>query len=56
MIARWSGVASGNRVRLVRRAPKGDLEVERRRVSHGARWRSPEVMFVMGARDAKRRL
>jgi len=40
MTARWSGVARGNAYAKSVRSPTGDLEVERRRVSHGARRRS----------------
>ena len=48
MTARWSGVARGNASARRVRGPTGDLEVERRRVSHGARRQSPKVVFRHG--------
>jgi len=48
MTARWSGVARGIASAKSVRIPTGDLEVERRRVSHGARRQSPKVMFRHG--------
>jgi hypothetical protein len=48
MTARWSGVARRIASAKSVRRSTGDLEVERRRVSHGARRQSPKVMFRHG--------